>query len=107
MIASWWDSPGAAIVLTGIVTVAAVAIPTVLRPWVEGRVHRQQHQEDATDHWFDEARGLCIELEVLLEKCEMGTLLASPGTSATLATWDHSLRRRTALVTRFGPTALL
>jgi hypothetical protein len=103
---SWWDSAGAVVLLTGIVTIGAGLLPLALRPWVENKIRRSQREEESLEDWQGEARALCVELEDQLARYQVGSLFSQP-TIVTAAWETGGLRRKTALVTTFGPTQQL
>jgi hypothetical protein len=98
VIADWWSSPGAIVLLTGVVAAAVAGVPLLLRPWVDRRAEQRQREQD----WRDGARELAADLEEHLLKMELDELLGY-ATTPIMSAWPHGLRRKTRLVVRFGP----
>jgi hypothetical protein len=98
---SWLDTSGAVIMLTGLVTVSATAIPLALRPWMENRIREANRREEAEQGWLNDAQVLSVELESLLEKYGVGSLFDQP--SLVTAPWNGGMRTRAALVLKFSP----
>ncbi len=100
--ASWWNSTGAVVVLTGAVAVGTQIASNFLRPWLErGRESRARLAD-----WRDSVKELCIDGEEQLKRMDRETFIGSPGASVALSTWDHGMRRTTRLLARFAPDDL-
>jgi len=97
---NWLDTTGAAIVLTGVVTVAATAIPTLLKPWTDKRADKRNRAED----WRDQAKTLCVDLEEHLRRMKRPRLQTIP--TIAMAYWgdQNELRPRARGIMRFAPT---
>jgi hypothetical protein len=91
-------------VLTGVVTVSAVAVPLALRPWSDNRTRRTKRQEEKRERWEEDARALSVELEAQLEKYQVGSLFSQ--STLVMAPWEPlgGLRTRAAVILRFAPT---
>lgn len=95
MTISWWDSNGAAILLTGAVSVVSLGAGLFLRPWVEGRIRGKERTEAS----YERARELAAHLSRLVYRFsfrEEALLDAS-------REWGEDLSRQTLVLAYFGP----
>jgi len=93
---SWWDTNGAVVLLTGVVSVLSLSIGLLLRPLVETRIRRHERTERA----YEAARELAADLSRVLPAFSGfgGKVLLGAA-----RTWQEDLERRINLAKYFGP----
>lgn len=100
----WWDTTGAAVLLTGAVSTVTLVIGFVARPWVEGRVKETDRKQARRERSIEQGVDLAAELhQHLYGGFATGFLRQQGMGEASVRAWSGDLRRRTTLLTLFSP----
>jgi hypothetical protein len=93
---SWWNTTGATILITGVVSIVSLMAGSLLRPWVERRVTRQRGREEM----IQSAKELAMDLTALLMRGFGGG--GPPDLRAkALADWRETIGRRALSIATF------
>jgi hypothetical protein len=97
----WWESQLAAVVATGILTLAGAVAGFLLRPLIERRIRREQAEEAERNRWREHGVELVADLSYWIIEFQNWD---DPGrVDPAREAWADDLRRRTTLLSRFTP----
>src|SRR3954471_24046616 len=97
----WWESQLAAVVATGIFTLAGALAGFLLRPLIERRIRLEQEAEAERKRWRDHGIELVADLSYWI--IEFQNWDDSDRIDPAREAWAADLRRRTTLLSRFTP----
>lgn len=99
---SWWDSSGAVVLLTGLVSTITFWIGFVARPRTEARIRREAQREAEAAEWIKFGRDLTADLEYMLEETLSRHAIERDGSAPARAEWNEGFRRRVTLLSQFA-----